>query len=193
MNAEETQKPSLTIVGGNADARPSELPEASVFRLDKDKIEELRRSKMLRDSAELVELEPVNPGEEIVGDATAEEQAVFVESVLLFSDMNEFEKELTARAAELVAAAVRKSVTPQDIGRNIEDEKLFKDREEANEFFAMQSRFNYLKAIFTFSLCERFGHGATYGIRTGWKVVRSGYKYKTVEEKIAPKPPVNTL
>jgi len=156
------------------------IPNTKELRneLDMETIFDLRRRAILRDQESHIELDPVGPGEVQCGNLTDEERIVFVEMAALSRELSDLEKELTARAFEMVASAVRKSNTPADLPANIDQSQMFPSRDEAESFFAHETRLQYLRAVFNSSIRERYGHGAIYGVRTGYTVVRVGYKYE---------------
>ena len=152
--------------------------DENVIRLDATTIEELKRKKLLRERQEAVELDPVGPGESMIGVLTEEERIVFSEMALLRGDIDGRQKELTARALEMFAAAMRKSDKPEQIEENIDTSMMFPTEEDAKEFFALETHFEYLKAIYNSSIRDRYGHHAIYGVRSGFNIVRIGYKYR---------------
>jgi len=153
--------------------------EVKTTELDAHAIEDLRKRAILRDVEHTIELEPFGPGDTQVGVLTDFERAVYVERAALWDELQELHKELTARAFEMLASAVRKSDRPDQIGENIDKTMLFPTKEDAEAYFSLETRFQHLTAVYNSSIRERYGHGGLYGVRTGFTVVRTGYKYET--------------
>lgn len=152
--------------------------DENVIKLDAELIEELRRKKLLRQQEQYIELDPVGPGESTIGVLTAEERQVFTEMALLRNDIDLRQKELSARALEMYANAIRKSDKVEQIDENIDTSVMFPTEEDAKEFFAIETHFEYLRAIYNSSIRDRYGHHAVYGVRANFTVVRIGYKYR---------------
>jgi len=154
----------------------------NVIRLNPDTIEDLKKRKLLREQQEAVELEPVGPGEIHIGYLEDSERTVFTEMASLHTELESKRKELTARTLEMFAAAVRGSETPQNINEHIDETIIFPSVEEAEEFYGLETRFQYLQALFNSSLRDRYGHRAVYGVRSNFSVVRVMYKHKLAHE-----------
>lgn len=152
--------------------------DENVVRLDPTTIDELKRKKLLREKQESVELDPVGPGETMIGVLTDEERMVFTEMALLRAELEDRSKELTARALEMFAGAIRKSERQEQFEENLDTKIMFPTEEDAKEFFALETHFEYLKAVYNSSIRDRYGHHAVYGVRSNFTVVRTGYKYK---------------
>jgi hypothetical protein len=152
-------------------------------KIDEATIIDLRQRKMLREQQANVELEPVGPGETIIGYLNDQERIIFCEMASLQTELNELQKEQTARSFEMVAAATRLSSKPQDTIKNLDDTILFPTMKEAEEYYALETRFQYLRALYMSNVRDRYkAHSAILGVRTGFAVVRVGYKHKIPEE-----------
>jgi hypothetical protein len=154
----------------------------NVVELNPETIVELRRKKLLREQQESIDLLPVGPGEVMIGYLSDEERQLYVEMVTLDHELQENSRELQARSLEMVAASVRKSETPHSIQKNLDDTILFPTKEEAEEHYKIETTLNYLKAIYAMSLRGRYGYTGIYGVRTGFCVVRTGYRHKLPDE-----------
>jgi hypothetical protein len=150
----------------------------NVVRLDQTMIEDLKKKRVLREREEAIELDPVGPGESMIGVLTEEERVVFTELYALTNDLDALSKELSARSLEMIADAMRKSDKMDQISHNMDLSKVFPTDDDAEEFFSLESRLEYLRAIYNTSLRDRYGHRAVYGVRSGFTVVRVAYKHK---------------
>jgi len=171
-------KDHLHIVSDNESVVDSPAP-TNVFEFTPETIEELRRKKLIRDSDGLIELEAVQLGEERVGELSDTERALFIEIVHLTSELSDMVRELTARSLDIYAESIRGTATPHDAHRRFLErgDHVFPSAEEAETYFAMQTRFEYVKAYFNYCLRERLGHSRIYGVRRGFVVITSGNKY----------------
>ena len=158
---------------------------ANVVYLDKltpEYIQNLKDQRLISEQEEQIELDPIQPGEQVIGTLTDEERTLYVEIAVLDSQIDETSKELAARSFEKAAAATRKSKSPQDLVAQMKDEVIFLDNNEAEQFFYEEQRYHYLKNMLYWSLRNRLKvWGAVLGIRAGFAVVVAGYKYKVQE------------
>lgn len=158
--------------------------EAEVVKLDAALIEDLKRRRILRDQAKSVDLDPVGPNETPIGVLTTEEQELFCELFSLSNERIAFNKELTARSLEMVAKALRD--TPEDkmqeIQQNFDLAMVFPTDDDAEEFFSLESRIAYIRALYDTSVRDRYGHRAVYGVRQGFTVVRIAYKHRLPDD-----------
>jgi hypothetical protein len=179
--------PRMGPMNEPTEAAPDVIAESEVVkfgpgRLDADTIADLKKRRLLREQQEAVELQPVGHGETMIGVLTEEERILFTEMATLQDEINEAAKELHARSFEMIAHSVRKSETPADVLKNLDETVMFPTEEDAKQHFTVVSRYDYLRAIYMMSLRERYGHHANYGVRSGFSVVRTGYKYKLPDE-----------
>lgn len=158
-------------------------PFTPIPTIDEATIIDLKQRKMLREQQAAVELDPVGPGETIIGYLTDPERALYCEMATLQTELNELQKEQHARSFEMLAHATRLSDKPQDTIKNLDDTILFPTMEEAEEYYALETRFHYLRALYMSNVRDRYkAHSAILGARTGFSVVRVGYKHKIPDE-----------
>jgi len=160
-------------------------PNVKEFKneLDQETLFDLRRRSILKSQETSMELDPLGPGETQCGVLTDEERIVFTEIAVITRELSDLEKELSARAFEMVANAIRKSDIPAQVQDNIDQSQMFPSKEDAENFFSHETRLQHLRAVFNSSIRERYEHGAIYGVRTGFVVVRTGYKYELPQDK----------
>lgn len=152
--------------------------EATVVRLDAATIEDLKSKRILREREEAVELDPIGAGETQIGVLTDEERQVFCELYALSNELDVMSKELSARSLEMIADAMRKTDKMEQIHKQMDLTKVFPTDADAEEFFSLETRIEYLRAIYQSSIRERYGHRAIYGVRAGFTVVRVAFKHK---------------
>jgi hypothetical protein len=157
----------------------------NVVYLDKltpEYIANLRQQRLISEQEEQLELDPIQPGEQAIGTLTDEERVLYVEIAILDDQISETAKELYARSFEKAAAATRAAKSPADMVASMKDDVVFKDNNEAEQFFYEQQRYDYLKSILYWSMRNRLKvWGAVLGIRAGYTVVIAGHKYKVQE------------
>lgn len=151
-------------------------------RLDEAALTQLKEKRLLREKQEAVELEYVGPGEVTIGVLTHEERVIYTEMCLVRAEIDIAYKELRARSHEMIAKAIRNADLPENVLRHLDETVLFPSEEDAKDHYAMETQYQYLRAVFDMSVRERYGHHAVYGIRSGFTVVRVGYKYKLPQE-----------
>lgn len=163
--------------------QPNAIP--NVVYLDKltpEYIANLRQQRLISEQEEQIELDPIQPGEQVIGTLTDEERALYIEIAILDAQISDTAKELAARSFEKAAALTRRAKTPADMIAQMKDDAIFTDNNEAEQFFYEEQRYTYLKSVLYWSMRNRLKvWGAVLGIRAGFAVVIAGYKYKVME------------
>jgi hypothetical protein len=167
--AEETQHPTAQIVA---------FPRVQTEVTD-DTIKDLRERGVITSDAEEIELDSV-AGLEVIGELTLQERVLFNEVSMLEHGMEDWNRELHARVAEGIGRATRRADRPESIMREFyENERVFNDTEEAEEYFFEAMRLDYLKNMLWYSVRSRLQTFAwKLGVRAGYTVVRLAPKFK---------------
>jgi hypothetical protein len=159
---------------------------ANVIYMDKltpEYIQNLKDQRLISEQEENLELSPIQSGEQVIGTLTTEERIIYIEVAMLDDQISETAKELAARSFEKAAAATRKAKTPADMIASMKDDDVFTDNNEAEQFFYEEQRLQYLKSVLYWSMRNRLKvWGAVLGVRAGYTVVISGYKYKVMPQ-----------
>lgn len=169
--------PKLHVISENDIPEPE---RTNVFQFNPDSLDELRRRKLIRETEETIELEGIAMGETLVGELNDTERALYIEIASLHAGLNDLHRELVAKTLDIYATSVRETNTPLQAHEKFmkDHHKVFPSADDAEEYFAMQTKYEYLRAYYNFCIRERFGHGWTYGVRRGWQVVRTERKYE---------------
>lgn len=157
--------------------------DSTAPKIDEALIIDFKSKKLISEQQGSIDLDPVGPGETVIGYLPDPERVIYCEMAMLKTELEELSKEQTARSLEMYAGAVRSSDKPQDLYKNLDDTILFPTMEEAEEYFQRDTRLKYLQALYWSSVRDRYkAHSAILGVRTGFAVVRIGYKHKIPDE-----------
>lgn len=162
----------------------SELGHMVPGVLTAETIDSLRERKIIRDISQNIDLDPVNPGERIVGYLNNEERILFIEVASIDDELEELAREQHARSLEMFAKAVRNTATGKNPLRNMDGTILFPSEEAAEEYFGLMTNLEYLRAIYNNSIRSRYGHSKVLGVRQGFAVVAIRSKYEIPPEVI---------
>lgn len=153
--------------------------DSSLVQLTPELIEDLRRRRILREQEQSIDLPNFGPNEERIGVLNDQERAIFVETAVIDATLWDWSKEITARSAEKIAKHIREKDTPQEVVEQMQQDIVFEDDAEAEQYYAEVYRKNYLDALLWYGIRERLGcFGANLAIRYGFSVARLGHKYK---------------
>ncbi len=175
--------PKFGVVKGDKpeeeDGRPTSFSDDNIVTLSPDTIEDLKKRGLLRDAEEDIELPPFGPGMERVDTLNAEERMVFCDIVTSEAVLDDWIKEITARAHEKAAKHVRATNTPEQALEELSKDMIFESDDEAEEYYGEIYRKEVLSSMFWYNVRKRLSlFGANLAICHGFAVARGGYKYR---------------
>lgn len=151
------------------------IPEAFAQRIDAAKIEELKAAGAISSNPlpfDKLELPEIGYGDHVLGtltDAECELYSAYYETAQRLDDMG---RGASADFFENAAQAIRDKKENDFAPDNLVSEEF------KIEFFRVQRQAEYLKALFYFTLCEKYNcHDYTVGVRTGRRFVKNKRKF----------------
>lgn len=150
------------------------IPDAFAARIDETTLNELRSSGAVSVNPlafDKLELPEVGYGDHVLGTLTEQECEIFAAYYEAMQETEDIGRELGANFFAGAAEAIRNK-TEKDYQADVPDET-------AARAFRVQRRMEYLKALFYYTLCERFNcHEYVVGVRKGRKFIKRGKKHE---------------
>jgi hypothetical protein len=148
------------------------------FGLTPERVDELKDKGLIQHdlmSYEDMDLMEPSYGEETIGNLTHEEHVIFNELHTSQRELDDKTRDIVGTRISQVGDVIRTSDRSQMLSDAVKDkvpEDAFDTDEEAEEYFALEQKRNYLRMLFYFSIGERLkSHSHLLGIRTKGRIV----------------------
>ncbi len=159
------------------------------FGLSKERITELKETGLLTQEMipyEKMDLMETSYGETIIGELTEEERAIFNELHVSQRELDDRTRDIVGSRISEVGDVIRTSDRNKVLSDAVKDkmpEDQFDTDEEAEEYFSLEQKRNYLRMLFYFSIGERLKtHSHLLGIRTKGRIVQ--FDRRTIDPSI---------
>lgn len=172
---------TTVIQGGRSDDAAPERPQAEIVNLTPEVIKDMREKRVIRDMEAEIELPAFGPGDEKIGVLTEEERALYIEIMAIEADIDDHERELQARSLTQLGQHIREEKDRNEAVKKWTENMIFSDEAEAEVYFEMFYRKDYLNSMLWYNVRRRLGvFGSTMAVRYGFAIVQRGLKYKGI-------------
>ena len=149
------------------------------FGLSKERIAELKDTGLLKEdliSYEKMDLMEPSYGETTIGEMNDEERTIFNELHVSQRELDDMTRDIVGTRISEVGDVIRTSDRSKVLSDALKDkmpEDQFDTDEEAEKYFSLEQKRNYLRMLFYFSIGERLSsHSHLLGIRTKGRIVQ---------------------